>query len=92
VVAKVREELDEVLAEGALVGDEVGDLLFAVANLARHLRLDPEQALRRATDRFERRFRAMEKEGSLAGLSLEELDRRWEAAKEADADPGGSAQ
>jgi tetrapyrrole methylase family protein/MazG family protein len=92
VVAKVREELDEVLAEGALVGDEVGDLLFAVANLARHLRLDPEQALRRATDRFERRFRAMEKEGSLSGLSLEELDRRWEAAKEAEADPGGSVQ
>jgi tetrapyrrole methylase family protein/MazG family protein len=92
VVAKVREELDEVLAEGALVGDEVGDLLFAVANLARHLRLDPEQALRRATDRFERRFRAIEKEGSLSGLSLEELDRRWEAAKEAEADPGGSVQ
>jgi MazG family protein len=92
VVAKVREELDEVLAEGALVGDEVGDLLFAVANLARHLRLDPEQALRRATDRFERRFRAMEREGTLAGLSLEEMDRRWEAAKAAEPDAGGSAR
>lgn len=90
-VAKVREELDEVLAEGARTSDEVGDLLFAVVNLARHLKVDPEQALRRAGARFERRFRFMEAEGSLAGLSLEELDRRWEAAKAAETDPGGSA-
>lgn len=93
VVAKVREELEEVLAPGARTADEVGDLLFAVVNLSRHLGVDPEQALRRGAARFERRFRTMEREGTLAGLSLEEMDRRWEAAKEAEAgdDPPGSA-
>jgi tetrapyrrole methylase family protein/MazG family protein len=88
VVAKVREELEEVLAPDARRGEEVGDLLFAVVNLARHLRVDPEQALRRATGRFERRFKAMEAAGSLAGLSLEEMDRRWEAAKAAEGGEG----
>jgi tetrapyrrole methylase family protein/MazG family protein len=92
VVAKVHEELGEVLAEGARRADEIGDLLFAVVNLARHLEVDPEQALRRAAARFERRFKTMEKAGSLSGLSLEEMDRRWEAAKAAEADPGGSAE
>jgi len=92
VVAKVREELGELLAPDARIADEVGDLLFSVVNLARHLGVDPEQALRAAAARFERRFRTMEKEGTLAGLSLEELDRRWEAAKEAEADPGGSGR
>ena len=92
VVAKVREELEEVLAAGARTADEVGDLLFAVVNLARHLGVDPEQALRRGAARFERRFRAMEREGTLAGLGLEELDRRWEAAKAAEPDARGSAQ
>jgi MazG family protein len=91
VVAKVHEELGEVLAEDARQADEVGDLLFAVVNLARHLGVDPEQALRRAAGRFERRVRAMEKAGSLSGLGLEEMDRRWEAAKAAEADSGGSA-
>ncbi|MCU0281277.1 MAG: nucleoside triphosphate pyrophosphohydrolase [Acidimicrobiia bacterium] len=67
VVAKVHEELGEVLAEGARRADEIGDLLFAVVNLARHLEVDPEQALRRAAARFERRFKTMEKVGSLSG-------------------------
>ena len=80
------------LAEGARRADEIGDLLFAVVNLSRHLEVDPEQALRRAAARFERRFKSMEKGGSLSGLSLEEMDRRWEAAKAAEADPGGSAE
>ncbi|HSQ36507.1 MAG TPA: nucleoside triphosphate pyrophosphohydrolase [Acidimicrobiia bacterium] len=92
VVAKVREELEEVLAPGARSADELGDLLFSVVNLARHLRVDPEQALRRGASRFERRFRAMEREGTLAGLTLEEMDRRWEAAKAAETDAGGSAR
>ncbi len=92
VVAKVREELEEVLAPGARTVDEVGDLLFSVVNLARHLGVDPEQALRRGAARFERRFRAMEREGTLAGLTLEEMDRRWEAAKAAETDAGGSAR
>ncbi|MBN2114644.1 MAG: nucleoside triphosphate pyrophosphohydrolase [Acidimicrobiia bacterium] len=92
VVAKVHEELGEVLAEGARRAEEVGDLLFSVVNLARHLEVDPEQALRRAAARFERRFKAMEKGGTLLGLSLEEMDRRWEAAKASETDPGGSVQ
>jgi tetrapyrrole methylase family protein/MazG family protein len=82
VVEKVREELAEVLADDADVAHEVGDLLFSVVNLARHLSVDPEQALRGAVDRFDRRFRAVEAEGDLTGLSLAEMDERWERAKQ----------
>jgi len=82
VVAKVREELEETLDPGADHTHEVGDLLFSVVNLARHLAVDPEQALRAAADRFERRFRLVEAEGDLTGLSLEEMDARWERAKD----------
>ena len=67
VLAKLREEIDEIeaeLADGApapaRVADEVGDLLFAVANLARHLGVDPEQALRGTNVKFETRFAAIE--------------------------------
>jgi len=81
VVAKVREELAEVLAEDADRAHEVGDLLFSVVNLARHLAVDPEQALRAAADRFERRFRVVEASGDLAVMSLEEMDAAWERAK-----------
>ena len=87
VLAKVREEADELLES---VGDpdavrhEVGDLLFTLVNLARHLDVDPEQALRGASGRFERRFRSIEEGGDLSGLTLEEMDRRWEAAKAAE--------
>jgi len=84
VLAKVREEVAEVeseLTEPSRVGEEVGDLLFSVVNLARHLGVDPELALRGATSRFEHRFRRMEEEGSLAGLTLAEMDQRWERAK-----------
>ena len=89
VLDKVREEIDELVAD---LGDpkraahELGDLLFSVVNLARRLDLDPEQALRAASGRFERRFRVVENGGSLAGLTLEELDRRWEAAKASETD------
>ncbi len=92
VLEKVREEVDELadaLDDAPRAGHEVGDLLFAVVNLARHLHVDPEIALRQAVDRFEQRFRLMEAEGSLAGLTLAELDARWERAKAAeDAPPG----
>jgi tetrapyrrole methylase family protein/MazG family protein len=84
VVAKVREELDELLAElddPGRAAQEIGDLLFTIVNLARHLQIDAEQALRSAADRFDRRFRVVENGGTLAGLTLEEMDRRWEAAK-----------
>ncbi|HKX76216.1 MAG TPA: nucleoside triphosphate pyrophosphohydrolase [Acidimicrobiia bacterium] len=60
---------------------EVGDLLFTVVNLARHLAVDPELALRGAIERFVTRFRHMEEAGPLEGLTLDELDHRWEAAK-----------
>ncbi|MHA1189872.1 MAG: nucleoside triphosphate pyrophosphohydrolase, partial [Alphaproteobacteria bacterium] len=93
VLAKIAEELDEVRAEMAAqapdqtkISDEVGDVLFAVANLARHLKIDPEDALHRANRKFIRRFGQME-DAALAGdtdldaLSLDELEALWAAAK-----------
>jgi MazG family protein len=84
VLPKVREETDEL--ERAMSGDgdtdaELGDLLFSVVNLARHLGIDPELALRRATSTFEQRFRRMERSGPLEGLDLDALNRRWDSAK-----------
>ena len=91
VVDNVREELDEVLQAMAdddqpAVAEEVGDLLFAAVNLARHLKVDPENALRSANAKFERRFRFIEKalrEGGrpIQDCSLEELDTLWGEAK-----------
>lgn len=79
VIAKVREEVDEV--EQSLLGDEpdavreeIGDLLFSVANLARHAGIDPEDALRRGTRKFERRFTAMVAHLNEAGSSLDTAD------------------
>lgn len=91
VLDKVREELDEVLeamAQGdseALAG-EVGDLLFSVVNLARHLKVDPENALRGANTKFDRRFRFIEQalrdtHRPVEDCSLEELDALWGEAK-----------
>lgn len=89
--AKVFEELDEVEAAckgapGSTVEDELGDLLLAVTSYARHLKVDPETALRRANDRFESRFRAMESLAAERGLDLSKLgpaglDELWEAVK-----------
>ena len=84
VLEKVREELTELEKAIAGVGDpiaELGDVLFSLVNLARHMDEDAELALRGATRRFEERFRRMEQEGPLAGLSLDDLNRRWERAK-----------
>lgn len=81
-LAEEVEELREVLDDPAAAEEELGDVLFSVVNLSRHLHLDPDMALRRAVDRFARRFRKMEQMGSLEGLSLEELDARWEAVKD----------
>ena len=84
VVPQVREELDEleaVLDDPTEAESELGDVLFSVVNLARHLGVDGEIALRRAIERFESRFRHMEGAGPLEGLSLDELNQRWEEAK-----------
>jgi tetrapyrrole methylase family protein/MazG family protein len=84
VLDRVRAELDELaadLADPTRAAHELGDVLFSVVNLARHLEIDPEVALRAASHRFETRVGAMEAMGPLHGLSLEELDARWEAAK-----------
>jgi MazG family protein len=90
VVAKVREELDEVESARALgrerTQEEIGDLLFAVANLARHADVDPEEALRRANRKFERRFASVESQVRASGRDWEsfdavELDAFWQEAK-----------
>ncbi len=93
VIAKIREELDEL--EDALAADddashieeELGDLLFAVVNLARHVKTAPETALNRANRKFIERFQTMEADAgeralSFEDLSEEELDALWNRAKE----------
>lgn len=81
---KILEELDEIASAPAEeLEEEIGDLLFAVVNFARHLKIDPEAALRRANDKFECRFRAMEAmNDDFAALSLDEKEKLWVQAKE----------
>jgi ATP diphosphatase len=99
VIDKLHEEIDEVRVEFAAVAadpddaaardrleDELGDLLFVCANLARHARVDVGNALRRANRKFERRFRAMESLAAADGVELQALpleaqDRYWDRAK-----------
>jgi ATP diphosphatase len=91
VLAKIREEADEIateLADGKTreAGEEVGDLLFAVVNLARHLGADPEAVLRATNEKFERRFGHIEETlaatGKTPGQStLAEMDELWTEAK-----------
>jgi ATP diphosphatase len=92
VLDKLEEELGEVRAELATgarperLADEVGDLLFAAVNLARHLDVEGESALRRANQKFERRFRAIETALRAAGrdledASLDEMEELWQRAK-----------
>jgi ATP diphosphatase len=80
--AKIIEELDE-LAEAAPEdrAEELGDLLFAVVNLARHLKIDPEDALRKANRKFEKRFRAIEITPGFSDLTLDQMETLWQAAK-----------
>ena len=96
VLAKIREEADEIESALALgpaehnrLAEEVGDLLFAVVNLARHVGADPETALRSANAKFERRFAAIERALAARGKSpqqstLTEMDALWDAAKAAE--------
>lgn len=86
--AKIDEELVEV-AEASAGNErleEIGDLLFAVVNYARHLGIDPEAALRQANAKFERRFRSMEASAGaeFAEMDLEALEELWTAAKRAE--------
>jgi ATP diphosphatase len=89
VIPKIAEEIAEVEAEidsGAdkdRLEDEVGDLLFAAANLARKLDVEPETALRRATAKFERRFRWVEAMAAERGIGrdLDALETLWKEAK-----------
>jgi ATP diphosphatase len=94
VLSKIREECDEIEAEIAS-GDrakataEVGDLLFAVVNLARHLNADPEATLRAANQKFARRFASVEQALAADGKrpqdsTLAEMDALWDAAKAAE--------
>lgn len=86
--AKIDEELAEVSEAADADGraEEIGDLLFAVVNYARHLCVDPETALRGANAKFERRFRAIETAPGFAGLSLDAKEALWQAAKAAQRD------
>ena len=94
VLAKVHEEIAELEAEleaGSVdrLEDEIGDLFFSLVNLSRHLKLDAETSLRRATAKFEQRFSRMERmieaEGAqFEDLSAETLDGFWNRAKAAD--------
>ncbi len=83
--AKIDEEIIEVqnATTHSEREDEIGDLLFAVVNWARHHGVEPEAALRRANGKFERRFRAIEIEGGegFAGLPLDEKEALWAKAK-----------
>ncbi|HKX92242.1 MAG TPA: nucleoside triphosphate pyrophosphohydrolase [Sphingomicrobium sp.] len=86
--AKIDEELAELDAETDHNRklEELGDLLFAVVNLARHLNVEPEAALREANRKFEQRFRAIEQVPGFAAISLEEKEALWTAAKKAQGD------
>lgn len=87
---KLSEELSELkqaVAQGTNVEEELGDLLFSAVNVSRFLKADPEDALNGATDKFIGRFRKVEAQAaaqgrSMEGMTLEELDKLWECAKE----------
>jgi MazG family protein len=92
VIEKLTEEANEIAdaqAEGApqeKIAEEVGDLLFVVANLARHLKVDPENALRSANEKFVRRFKFIEQSLAAQGKSpalatLDEMENLWQQAK-----------
>jgi XTP/dITP diphosphohydrolase/ATP diphosphatase len=95
-IAELQAELPHAAAEPASTAaeEELGDLLFTVVNLARHLKLDPESALRFSNAKFRRRFAAMESEAggrdALGGRTPEQLDELWNRAKAAASSPQNS--
>jgi len=97
VVEKIQEEVNELRevvdasrpTDHARAEEEMGDLLFAIANLARKLNIEPETALRKANDKFTRRFTAMESTIASSGramkeIALAELEREWQQSKRQD--------
>ena len=85
-VAELRRELAESPGDTARAEEEMGDVLFAIANLSRKLGIEPEAALRKANDKFTRRFETMERAiaasaRSMRDMSLEELEKQWRVAK-----------
>lgn len=98
VLAKLNEETAELVAEIGgdedKIEEEYGDLLFVFANLARHLKVDPEKALRRANAKFDRRFRGVEQALEADGrrpeeATLAEMDALWDAEKRKERGTGG---
>ncbi len=94
---KIDEELGELdEADREMLEHELGDLLFAVVNLARFIDVEPEGALRTAMSRFESRFRHMEDaaggDDGLRQLTLPEMDRLWEEAKDAERHPAPTTE
>lgn len=97
-VDKVREETEELIAaysaaepDKERVAEELGDLLFSVVNVARFLKVDPEEALRMTTNKFIRRFSHVEQQALACGrsvedMSLAEMDKLWDEAKELEKD------
>lgn len=94
VVAKIREEVDELddaADDPARAEEEMGDLLFAIANLARKMGIEPETALRKANDKFTKRFTAMERRIAATGrtmkaMTLDQLEEEWQTSKRTAAD------
>jgi MazG family protein len=87
-IAELRETLTDEPANKARAEEEMGDLLFAIANLSRKLGIEPEAALRRANDKFTERFTRMEERiaasgRELATMSLDDLEAEWQATKSA---------
>lgn len=95
---KVQEEMEELEhsikeEQPRSIQAELGDLLFALVNIARFLKVDPEEALRKTNERFTERFHSMEKQAkksrrSLSAMSLDEMDRMWEEAKRVERSKG----
>ena len=84
VLDKVDEEVSELkesMIKNEGIDEELGDVLFSLVNLSRHLDIDPELSLKRSTEKFMNRFKAIEKEVDIEKLSLEELDAIWNRNK-----------
>ncbi|MAA59916.1 MULTISPECIES: nucleoside triphosphate pyrophosphohydrolase [unclassified Ketobacter] len=103
VMAKLEEELGELGQEvygnapNELIADELGDLMFCCVNLARHYKLDPELVMMKANQKFERRFRALERALQQQGVSLEEatleqMEQEWQQAKKTEVATGDEPQ